>query len=1345
MKRRAWIGLAAGGALIAGAGIAVGPAAPWLADQLADGQRIGRYGRIKVDGVTGSWIGALRAEQMSIADAEGVWLEAQDITLDWNPARLAFGAVDISNASIANARVLRRPVLSERRPPTDVKLDVHVGAGTIGTVTLDEPVFGAAAQFTTALAIDLRGGSLQMLSADARRLDSDADRLRIFYRPDDGYALSADAYSAPGGVFARALGIGDEGMRAEARGEGTAETGQATYSADVGDAALLQGTATWTPSRWSLTGSAELARLPALASLARRIGASVALEATGARVGAFTARAQTPFLTAELEGELDEERNLVGPARIIASTERASDIARESPFTLGPARLEGELRRARGTTAIQGALAVSRIEALGEAVSLSGPVRLALNDERFTLSAELAAPQGASGLFASARLETAMSYDRGRARYALERATLRGDALAIDAQGWATRGDGEFSGAWRVRRLQALPLELEGEAAGRWRAFAGDDSVWQTSIDGQAARVGGKPALVAQLLGAAPRLDARFAYENGGVTVSYARVDGARVRAGARGRIVRGQADLALEASAQGPLDLGGAQIVGAATATGRLSGPLARPSLNATANLSSFDAGGVIIEQPAVTFTLAPGLNGYAGRADIQGRALGQPATASADVDITAGALALNQLEATLGALRARGDARFTPDGAYADLAIDGALDGLTPDTHGRIAGSLRLEPATVRLDAQFADARFGALRLRAANIRAHGPMSAITAEYDVRGRLGQAPLTFAGTAIVALDDDATTVSADGRGVLAGADVFTRAPIRARLMHGAREASLNVAMGDGVVSATWRERARSIYGEARAEDAPLAPLAAIWNERATGRIDGRVQLANQGSGLAGEAALALQDVRFAGRQRAALGMRIDAELTPSRLTATVDARSADGLMARLEADAPVVTDDDPIRVALAPERRGQATWSVSGPAASLWAAARLRDQALEGQLEGEGTLRFGAGYLAGDGFLEIADGRFEDKLTGVTLVDVDARVALGEQGVTIQTVTAAGANGGRIVATGGSANPREGRITVALENVRIADRPEARARANGELTLAWEGLHSTLSGGIDIIEANLDMAAQAEAGIPTLDVIEINRPDLEDEPLSGEDEAPRSNGSTELNVRISAPGRVYTRGRGVDAEWALDMRLAGTARAPRVFGEARATRGSIALSGQPFEIDTAIIRFNGDPLDAQIDLVAERSTPDLTAYLTLTGTARDPEVSFSSDPGLPEDEILPQILFGRSVEDLSGFEAAQLAASLATLSGRASLDLVGAARAVAGLDRLNVRQDADGGFLVAGGVYLTRDVYLELARGALGEAQTRVEYTLRPRLVLITTFDNGDQRVSLRWRRESD
>jgi translocation and assembly module TamB len=1347
-RRRRWLAAAAGGALLAGgAYVALGPGAGWIVDQTADGVRVWRLGQIQLDGVSGSWIGDLRARRLAIADDDGVWIEAYDVAVRWRPQSLPFGAVRIDAASAAHIVVGRQPALLEPRPSSGVSFDVRISALNVDRITVDEMVYGDAARFTAQLALDYQNRELLGLDAEMRRLDSDSDRLIALYRPDQDYALNVDIESAPGGIIARALGVGDAGLRATADGQGDARAGSAVFAATTGEVQLLGGETQWSADRWSARAQAQIDAMPALATLARRIGPSASLTASGARVGAFQARAETPFLAVELAGELNEDRELVGPARVVATTSRLSQIARESPFELGEARLEGQVRRARGTTAIQGTLDARSVNVFGRTARFTGPVQAALNDQRFTLSGDLRSPDGSPALFANARLRTELAYARERRRFTLDSAQLTGDAIAMDARGWFTRGDGEFSGQWRAHRLQALTGDLAGQASGRWRALSrpGDNErAWIITADGVGSGVDGDPAVLAQLLGPTPRAEARLRYQNRAFLVEHARLDGARLRAGALGRIAGGEADLSLEASATGPIRLGGAQISGAVDATGRLTGRLARPTLAANAVLSSFSAGGVVVNQPVIDFTLAPSGRGYAGRAAVQGVARALPLNASANVGVTGNALTLTNLDAQWGALAAQGYATFASAGVTADLDVTGSIDGLAPGTTGRLVADVGLTPQRISVSAQIMGARSGELRVRAATLSAAGPYDAIAATFELRGQLRQAPLAFTGTGMLDLAGD-TALRIEGRGALDETEIFTRAPMTATWRDGASTASLDIGIGEGVLQAQWRSRGRTLAGSAQVERAPLAPLGAIWGERATGVIDGRLTIANNGRGLSGDANLALTNARLAGRQRGTLDMRIVGDLDPSRLRATVDATSSDGMVARFEADAPVVTSADPIRIALAPERRGRATWEVHGPAATLWAAARLQDQTLDGQLDGEGEISFGAGYLSGAGYVEIVDGRFEDKLTGVRLVDLDARIALDQGGVTIERFTAAGPRGGRLTATGGSANERQGRIAVNVNQMRIADRPDANATASGDLTLQWEGMRSSLTGELNIIEANLDIAASPDAGIPTLNVIEINRPGEFDD-VAPERAAARRNGSTELAVRVTAPGRVFTRGRGLDAEWALDMRLEGTLDNPQVFGTARAVRGAIMLSGQPFEIDDARIVFPGNPLDARIDLTATRHTANLTAYLRLTGTAQTPEISFTSDPPLPEDEILPQVLFGRSIEDLSGLEAAQLAASLAALSGQGTFDLMDTVRAAAGLDRFNVRQDEAGGFLVAGGVYLTRDVYVEVGRTGTGQAQTGVEWTLRPRLVLITSFlGNGDQRVSLRWRRETD
>ncbi|MDX2274135.1 MAG: translocation/assembly module TamB domain-containing protein [Hyphomonadaceae bacterium] len=1357
ISRRA-LAYAAGAALVLGGVVAgLGPAAPWVIDQLADDQRVWRLGRISIDGVEGEWLGSLRAEHIRIADADGVWFEADNVTLNWRPQSLLGGGVWIDAANAEAARILRQPKLSPARPASGGIIDVHIAALNIDDLDLAEAVVGEEARFTANLSMDLREETLRSIDLSLRRTDSEADNVTVLYRASE-YAMLVNVAGPAGGVLSNLLGVPEQSVRIQAVGDGDLENGGARYEGYIGEEQLLTGETRWTQTHWTSQGQARLDLLPGLANIARRIGASTTLNASGERPteaapGSFQAEARTPFFATQLSGRLNAAFELDGPARIVATTERLSDIARESPFELGAARLEGELRQANGVSATRATIDARNMEVLGRVAHFSGPVQASLSRAEFELTADLRAAADSPDLFRNARLRTTMNVDRSNGRYTLARTTLEGDAIALDAQGWANDGDGEFSGEWRVKQLGALADGLTGGGAGRWRAHAeplaqSAGHAWIAAIDGNGDRIGGSPDIIPQLVGPSPRLDGLFRYEAGVIHVNHIRVDGRQLRAAATGQITRGDANLALEASARGPLDLGGAEIGGAVDATGRLTGRLAAPTLTARAQMSSFAASGVVVEQPQVDFTLAPSGRGYRGQAEVTGNVSGQVLTASSDVSVFDGALGLTNLVANAGQLEARGSASIASRGMSAELALNGKLDGLADGVRGTVDGALSLSPQALALDAELTNARMGDLVVRTARVSADGPTDAIQAHYDMRGALRQAPLTFAGTALIATARGVTQAQVQGQGALAGAPLATRTPITAQWRNGGVEIGIDVTLADGALTATWTDQGRTLAGQARVTNASLGPLATIYGEEATGRIDGEANIANTGGGLRGAANLRFEDARFAGRQRGLLDLHVVGQLEPSHVTATINATSTEGLVARFEANAPVTTSAAPIRVALARERRGSATWSVRGPADALWAVTRLQDQALSGQIQGEGELQFGAGYLAGDGNIEIVDGRFEDKLTGIVLNDLDALVSIGERGVHIERFTAAGARGGRLSASGGSADPQHGRIQVTLDNIWLADRGDARARGSGELALSWEGLDSEITGRLALAQAEVNIAQNPEAGIPTIDVVEINRPGdedlwLQDEQANGA--SPRA-ASTSLNVTVTAPGRVFTRGRGIEAEWSLDLRLAGTAAKPTVFGEANIVRGQLALSGQPFDLERGRILFNGNPLSANVDILATRSTADLTANILITGSASAPEVALSSTPALPEDEILPQVLFGQSVQDLSPLEAAQIASALAALSGAASFDLVDAARAAAGLDRFNVRQDEDGGFLVSGGVYLTREVYVEVARTGLGQASTSVEWTLRPQLVLITSFlGNGDQRVSLRWRREAD
>ena len=126
--------------------------------------------------------------------------------------------------------------------------------------------------------------------------------------------------------------------------------------------------------------------------------------------------------------------------------------------------------------------------------------------------------------------------------------------------------------------------------------------------------------------------------------------------------------------------------------------------------------------------------------------------------------------------------------------------------------------------------------------------------------------------------------------------------------------------------------------------------------------------------------------------------------------------------------------------------------------------------------------------------------------------------------------------------------------------------------------------------------------------------------------------------------------------------------------------------------------------------VDARGDLwiadVAEAQVQGINAGVSVKGTGLRPEITFTSVPSLPQDELLSRILFGTSITNLSAPEALQLASAVAALqSGSGSLDPINALRKAIGLDRLRiVSADVATGqkTAIGAGKYITRKLFVE-------------------------------------------
>ncbi|MEP9398700.1 translocation/assembly module TamB domain-containing protein [Mesorhizobium sp. KR2-14] len=498
-------------------------------------------------------------------------------------------------------------------------------------------------------------------------------------------------------------------------------------------------------------------------------------------------------------------------------------------------------------------------------------------------------------------------------------------------------------------------------------------------------------------------------------------------------------------------------------------------------------------------------------------------------------------------------------------------------------------------------------------------------------------------------------------------------------------------------------------------ESFPLALLNAVApDQRLGGNISGTAkvsgQLANPAAAFnlrgAGIRAAALEEAGAAPLEIAASGHFADKVLTlssatangPQGLSLTASGRvpvSGEGVDLAVRGEAPLALANRFLA-----ERGAQAGGTLS---ANATISGSLKKPSIRGMFSTQGA-------------------EFVDPDSNVRLRSIAVMGTIDGDQVTIRNASANLAAGGSVGATGtisldaAAAFPADIRIT--LNDARYSDGTLVVATVGGSLAITGPlARDPVLSGNINVSRAEITVPESFAGGAAALDVKHLKASPAVAETLKrarANDGTPTPTGRPSvmrLEVSVNAPARVFVRGRGLDAELGGQVKLTGPVSDIQPVGGFQLIRGRLSILSQRITFDEGTVTLVGD-LNPFLNFVARSEGTDITVFITVSGRASDIGVTFSSQPELPQDEVLARLIFDRGIDELSAFQIAQLAAAAAELAGGSNNSLLGNLRNATGLDDLDVVTDSKGNAAVRAGRYIQDNIYLGVEAGAQGSTR---------------------------------
>ncbi len=211
--------------------------------------------------------------------------------------------------------------------------------------------------------------------------------------------------------------------------------------------------------------------------------------------------------------------------------------------------------------------------------------------------------------------------------------------------------------------------------------------------------------------------------------------------------------------------------------------------------------------------------------------------------------------------------------------------------------------------------------------------------------------------------------------------------------------------------------------------------------------------------------------------------------------------------------------------------------------------------------------------------------------------------------------------------------------LTLRADSVLVARNDSLTARADANIKVTGPLTSATVKGDVALTNShflkNIDIIPIGLPGRPAPEP-PASRPmlSLPDPPLR----------DWKFDVTIKSKDPFLINGNLATGDAIIDMRLNGTGLRPGLQGQVRLENFDATLPFSTLTVQYGFLYFTpDDPLNPRVELHGTSLIRDYTIHVYVYGTSQAPEAVFSSEPPLPQEDIISLLATGTTRQELSG------------------------------------------------------------------------------------------------------